>query len=110
MDDECRERHPEQQTMGERLGRRLPEKKWEDAEKVRDSNGADTRIGGEPIINLPPKSIQLSKVDFSPDERLFYSKLEAESRSQFKKYVVARNCEPELCKHFIVAFEAATSL
>uniref|UniRef100_A0A7N0TPX8 Helicase-like transcription factor CHR28 n=1 Tax=Kalanchoe fedtschenkoi TaxID=63787 RepID=A0A7N0TPX8_KALFE len=49
----------------------------------------DTYIGGEPIINLPPKSIQLSKVDFSPDERMFYSKLEAESRSQFKKYAEA---------------------
>uniref|UniRef100_A0A7N0TW61 Uncharacterized protein n=1 Tax=Kalanchoe fedtschenkoi TaxID=63787 RepID=A0A7N0TW61_KALFE len=49
-----------------------------------------TRIGGEPIINLPPKSIQLSKVDFSNDERMFYSKLEAESRSQFKaKYAEA---------------------
>ncbi|CAM8987954.1 unnamed protein product [Rhodiola kirilowii] len=49
----------------------------------------DTRIGGEPIINLPPKSIQLNKVDFSPEERMFYSKLEAESRSQFKKYAEA---------------------
>lgn len=46
--------------------------------------GVGTFIDGEPIINLPPKTVRLAKVDFSPEERAFYSKLEADSRSQFK--------------------------
>ncbi|XP_061362746.1 helicase-like transcription factor CHR28 isoform X2 [Gastrolobium bilobum] len=48
-----------------------------------------TLIDGKPIINLPPKTIQLSKVDFSIEERAFYTKLEADSRSQFKAYAAA---------------------
>lgn len=48
-----------------------------------------TVIDGEPIINLPPKTIQLKKVAFSTEERAFYNKLEAESRSQFKAYAAA---------------------
>lgn len=43
-----------------------------------------TLLDGKPIINLPPKTINLSKVDFSVEERSFYTKLEADSRSQFK--------------------------
>ncbi|KAL0328844.1 UNVERIFIED_CONTAM: Helicase-like transcription factor CHR28 [Sesamum calycinum] len=42
-----------------------------------------TLIDGEPIINLPPKTIELKKVDFSKEERDFYCRLEAESRAQF---------------------------
>ncbi|KAL5986939.1 hypothetical protein ACLOJK_015274 [Asimina triloba] len=45
-----------------------------------------TLLDGEPIINLPPKSVTLKKVDFSVDEREFYSRLEADSRAQFKVY------------------------
>ncbi|OIW06805.1 hypothetical protein TanjilG_11530 [Lupinus angustifolius] len=48
-----------------------------------------TLIDGQPIINLPPKTIELSKVDFSSEERAFYTKLEADSRSQFKAYAAA---------------------
>uniref|UniRef100_A0A5B7BEX3 Helicase-like transcription factor CHR28 n=1 Tax=Davidia involucrata TaxID=16924 RepID=A0A5B7BEX3_DAVIN len=48
-----------------------------------------TLIDGEPIINLPPKTVHLTKVDFSTEERAFYSKLEADSRSQFKAYAAA---------------------
>ncbi|KAK9275422.1 hypothetical protein L1049_022686 [Liquidambar formosana] len=48
-----------------------------------------TIIDGEPIINLPPKTVCLTKVDFSTEERAFYSKLEADSRSQFKAYAAA---------------------
>ncbi|KAK6931777.1 SNF2, N-terminal [Dillenia turbinata] len=48
-----------------------------------------TLIDGEPIINLPPKTILLSRVDFSPEERAFYNKLETETRSQFKEYAAA---------------------
>ncbi|KAE9611586.1 putative chromatin remodeling SNF2 family [Lupinus albus] len=48
-----------------------------------------TLIDGQPIINLPPKTIELTKVDFSGEERAFYTKLEADSRSQFKAYAAA---------------------
>ncbi|KAK8561433.1 hypothetical protein V6N12_048504 [Hibiscus sabdariffa] len=48
-----------------------------------------TLIDGEPIINLPPKSIYLSKVDFTAEERAFYTQLEADSRSLFKQYAAA---------------------
>lgn len=51
-----------------------------------------TLIDGTPIINLPPKTICLSKVDFSSEERAFYSKLEADSRSQFKVIFVQFYC------------------
>ncbi|KAK1303788.1 hypothetical protein QJS10_CPB11g02334 [Acorus calamus] len=43
-----------------------------------------TLIDGKPIVDLPPKSICLKKVDFSQEERDFYSRLEADSRKQFK--------------------------
>lgn len=43
-----------------------------------------TMLDGEPIINLPPKTVILKKVDFSEEERTFYTRLEAESREQFK--------------------------
>ncbi|XP_059453331.1 helicase-like transcription factor CHR28 isoform X2 [Corylus avellana] len=48
-----------------------------------------TLIDGEPIIKLPPKTIHLTKVDFSTEERDFYTKLEADSRSRFKAYAAA---------------------
>lgn len=48
-----------------------------------------TLLDGEPIINLPPKSVELKKVEFSKEERDFYSKLEADSRAQFQIYAAA---------------------
>ncbi|CAN8271474.1 unnamed protein product [Cochlearia groenlandica] len=48
-----------------------------------------TLLDGQPIIELPPKKINLRKVDFSAEERSFYVKLEADSRSQFKAYAAA---------------------
>ncbi|XP_020095500.1 helicase-like transcription factor CHR28 isoform X3 [Ananas comosus] len=48
-----------------------------------------TLIDGQPIITLPPKTVTLKKVDFSMEERTFYSTLEAESREQFKVYADA---------------------
>nr|GMD36140.1 helicase-like transcription factor CHR28 isoform X1 [Ipomoea batatas] len=48
-----------------------------------------TLIEGQPIINLPPKTIHLKKVAFSAEERAFYNRLEAVSRSQFKAYAAA---------------------
>ncbi|KAF8031266.1 hypothetical protein BT93_D0459 [Corymbia citriodora subsp. variegata] len=48
-----------------------------------------TLLDGEPIITLPPKSVELKKVEFSKEERDFYSKLEADSRAQFQEYAAA---------------------
>ncbi|XP_068639756.1 helicase-like transcription factor CHR28 isoform X2 [Aristolochia californica] len=48
-----------------------------------------TLLDGQPIINLPPKTVLLKKVDFSEEEREFYSRLEADSRAQFKEYADA---------------------
>lgn len=44
----------------------------------------ETLINGKPIINLPPKTINLNKVDFTQEERSFYLMLEERSRQQFK--------------------------
>ncbi|KAG2645036.1 hypothetical protein PVAP13_2KG394400 [Panicum virgatum] len=49
----------------------------------------ETLIDGVPIINLPPKTINLNKVDFSHEERSFYLTLEERSRQQFKAFAVA---------------------
>ncbi|KAL5993387.1 hypothetical protein ACLOJK_014311 [Asimina triloba] len=46
--------------------------------------GTGTLIDGEPAIRLPPKTICLKRVYFTVEERNFYSKLEADSRSRFK--------------------------
>ncbi|EXB96365.1 SMARCA3-like protein 2 [Morus notabilis] len=48
-----------------------------------------TLINGEPIIKLPPKTVRLNKVDFSSEERAFYTQLESDSRSRFKAYAAA---------------------
>ncbi|XP_073297854.1 helicase-like transcription factor CHR28 isoform X1 [Primulina huaijiensis] len=48
-----------------------------------------TFIDGKPIIILPPKKVHLERVDFAAEERTFYSKLEADSRKQFKEYAAA---------------------
>ncbi|KAH0943331.1 hypothetical protein HID58_002968 [Brassica napus] len=46
-------------------------------------------LDGQPLINLPPKKVNLNKVEFSVEELSFYKKLEAESRSRFKAYAAA---------------------
>lgn len=48
-----------------------------------------TLLDGEPIISLPPKSVELKKVDFSKKERDFYTRLEEDSRAQFEVYAAA---------------------
>ncbi|KAK8629406.1 hypothetical protein V6N13_078248 [Hibiscus sabdariffa] len=48
-----------------------------------------TLLDGKPIINLPPKVIELKKVEFTKEERDFYTKLETDSRAQFKEYAAA---------------------
>lgn len=49
----------------------------------------ETLINGKPIINLPPKTINLNKVDFTQEERSFYLMLEERSRQQFKAFAAA---------------------
>ncbi|GAB2261832.1 hypothetical protein Droror1_Dr00002829 [Drosera rotundifolia] len=49
----------------------------------------DTLLDGLPIISLPPKSVELKRVEFTAEERSFYSKLETESRIRFKEYAAA---------------------
>jgi hypothetical protein len=44
----------------------------------------ETLIDGEPILKLPPKTIQLNKIDFTQKERAFYLTLEEGSRQKFK--------------------------
>ncbi|TVU16171.1 hypothetical protein EJB05_39722, partial [Eragrostis curvula] len=41
-------------------------------------------LDGEPIIKLPPKTVQLSKIDFTQEERAFYLLIEESSRTSFK--------------------------
>ncbi|KAJ6851803.1 helicase-like transcription factor CHR28 isoform X3 [Iris pallida] len=48
-----------------------------------------TLIDGVPVVKLPPKTVVLKKIDFSPEERSFYLKLEADSRQRFKAYAAA---------------------
>ncbi|KAK9051732.1 hypothetical protein SSX86_028360 [Deinandra increscens subsp. villosa] len=48
-----------------------------------------TLLDGEPIISLPPKTINLKRVDFTPEERDFYCRLETDSRAQFEEYAAA---------------------
>ncbi|PKI63962.1 hypothetical protein CRG98_015638, partial [Punica granatum] len=48
-----------------------------------------TLIDGQPIITLPPKIVNLKKVEFSLQERDFYTQLETASRSQFKAFAAA---------------------
>ncbi|KAF2587121.1 hypothetical protein F2Q70_00036923 [Brassica cretica] len=43
-----------------------------------------TLLDGQPLINLPPKKVNLNTVDFSVEELSFYKKLEAESRFFFQ--------------------------
>ncbi|XP_021319327.1 helicase-like transcription factor CHR28 [Sorghum bicolor] len=44
----------------------------------------ETLLDGEPIIKIPPKTIQLSKIDFTKEERAFYLRLEENSRQTLK--------------------------
>ncbi|XP_038995167.1 helicase-like transcription factor CHR28 isoform X2 [Hibiscus syriacus] len=48
-----------------------------------------TILDGKPLINLPPKVIELKKVEFTKEERDFYTRLETESRAQFNEYAAA---------------------
>ncbi|KAJ4890975.1 SNF2 domain-containing protein / helicase domain-containing protein / zinc finger protein-related [Raphanus sativus] len=49
----------------------------------------DTLLDGQPILHLPPKTVTLTKAEFSPEEFAFYKGLEAASQSEFKAYADA---------------------
>ncbi|KAH7293668.1 hypothetical protein KP509_28G036100 [Ceratopteris richardii] len=49
----------------------------------------NSHIDGEPIINLPEKVVCLEQVDFTSEERAFYTALETQSREQFQIYAEA---------------------
>ncbi|KAI4963054.1 hypothetical protein ZWY2020_019794 [Hordeum vulgare] len=44
----------------------------------------ETLLDGEPIIKVPPKTIELKKINFTQEERYFYLALEEGSREKFK--------------------------
>jgi SNF2 family DNA or RNA helicase len=48
-----------------------------------------SKIDGEPIINLPPKTEEIQHVVFNEDEQAFYSALETKTQIQFNKYMKA---------------------
>lgn len=60
-----------------------------------------TLLDGKPIVNLPPKTIRLDKVEFSREERAFYAQLEASSRSKFKVFFFAYLCFSSLSGAFV---------
>ncbi|CAM0902558.1 unnamed protein product [Alopecurus aequalis] len=49
----------------------------------------ETLLDGEPIIKIPPKTIELKKINFTQEERYFYLALEEGSRQKFKKFALA---------------------
>ncbi|KAM0862152.1 hypothetical protein ACQ4PT_045431 [Festuca glaucescens] len=49
----------------------------------------ETLLDGEPIIKIPPKTIELKKINFTQEERYFYLALEEGSRQKFKKFAAA---------------------
>jgi hypothetical protein len=58
----------------------------------------ETLLDGEPIIKIPPKTIQLSTIDFTKEERAFYLRLEENSRQTLK---VVTSLHLELSSIFI---------
>jgi SNF2 family DNA or RNA helicase len=46
-----------------------------------------SEVDGKPILNLPPKHIEMDNVDFSDDEFALYKALETKSQIQFNKYL-----------------------
>ncbi|EXJ90123.1 hypothetical protein A1O3_03192 [Capronia epimyces CBS 606.96] len=46
-----------------------------------------SKINGEPILQLPPKTIKEERVTFDEDELAFYQSLESNAQIQFNKYI-----------------------
>ncbi|KAF2303400.1 hypothetical protein GH714_017958 [Hevea brasiliensis] len=77
------ERRPNRWTLSENTTRGSRVDSWNMNHKPKGTN-----IDGKPIITLPPK-VELKKVDFTDEERDFYTRLEITSRAQFKEYAAA---------------------
>ena len=45
------------------------------------------KVNGQPIITLPPKTIDIKELDFTPEEMDFYESMEKQSQARFLKYV-----------------------
>ncbi|XP_076897923.1 helicase-like transcription factor CHR28 [Bidens hawaiensis] len=88
------ERNENEELNVDNLNEKQGEPSFENEERDNNQSGDNENdesdwIDDEPIANLLPKSIKLTHVDFSPEERSFYQKLDVESRSQFKTYADA---------------------
>lgn len=66
----------------------------------------DTKIKGEPILQLPKRTIRTLTLTFSDEERQQYDLLEAESKSVFEKF----NAEGTLMKNYGVILKVYVSV
>ena len=49
----------------------------------------DTELDGRRLVELPPKEVVLTKLEFSQDERDIYKAVETQSQIKFNKYLRA---------------------
>ncbi|PPQ65989.1 hypothetical protein CVT26_010649 [Gymnopilus dilepis] len=47
----------------------------------------DSMLDGEILVNLPPKKVELIKLEFSEEEREIYNMVEARSQAKFNRYL-----------------------
>lgn len=45
------------------------------------------KVNGQPIITLPPKTIEVRELEFTLEEMDFYDSMEKQSQARFLKYV-----------------------
>ncbi|KAL6844541.1 hypothetical protein ACP4OV_026214 [Aristida adscensionis] len=62
-------------------------------------------LDGERIIELPPKTIQLNRIDFTDEERAFYLSLEKDTRQKIREY-----SEKEMKKKYVHILALLTQL
>ncbi|KAH7335005.1 SNF2 family N-terminal domain-containing protein [Rhizoctonia solani] len=49
----------------------------------------DSKLDGKPLITLPPKTIDMEILEFSPDERQIYAAVEARQQQKLNKFIRA---------------------
>ncbi|CAE6440516.1 unnamed protein product [Rhizoctonia solani] len=49
----------------------------------------DSKLDGKPLITLPPKTIDMEMLEFSPDERQIYAAVEARQQQKLNKFIRA---------------------
>ncbi|KAJ1306287.1 hypothetical protein OPQ81_010989 [Rhizoctonia solani] len=49
----------------------------------------DSKLEGKPLITLPPKTIDMEMLEFSPDERQIYAAVEARQQQKLNKFIRA---------------------